>query len=250
MSRVTFLQPYDPMGYRIVVEPPTKPRKVAERKRPLGGRLPVPTKTILEEGGSTEPPGPTVWIKRKGGKLNYRKVRFEKELIYKRLAATETTPDGALAFVEKFGFLRSVGHREKVTDICKHILTMQWLLNALRDDDRYAINIWLIGTEWYRDEKGKLLSRSARPPVRRGLRYGSDEDDRPQLEDAPLTLIEALYLQCLRDASGSKDYKLCRRPGCGTWFYFGPNTGKRSTAKYCSDRCRVTDFLQRKEQSR
>ncbi len=246
MPRISFLQPKDPTGYRIVVEPPTKPRKVVERKRSLGRGCPDPGKTLLEGDGSKS----TSWIVRNGVKLVYEYVRFEKEPIYKKLAATKPTPDGALAFVQKFGFLRSVGHHERVEEICNHIRTMQWLVNALRCDEREAINLWLAGYFLYEDSKGKSRLSSARPPVRPGLQIGGDEADRPQLQEAPPTLIEALYLQCLQDATGSKDSKLCRRPDCGTWFYYGPNTGKRSTAKYCSDGCRVKHFIERKEQSK
>ncbi len=253
MPRIMFLQPKDPTGYQIVVEQPTKPQKVVERKRSLGRRWPHPGKTILEE--ETESKEPTVWIKRRGGKLVYKSVRFEKEPIYKKLAATEPTPDGALAFVQKFGFLCSVARRERVEDIYNHIQTMQWLLNALRDDERVAINLWLKGFYWVEDSGDKehplkLGKGKARAPVRRGLQIGGDEVDRPQLKEDPPTLIEALYLQCLQDETGSKDSKLCRRPGCGNWFYYGPNTGRRSRAKYCSERCRVKHFVERKEQSK
>ena len=227
MPRLTFLQPYDPKGYRIVVKQPKKPGKT------------------LAEGAGLEPSEPTTWIVcHNVGKLDYARVMFEKEPIYKKLARTKPTPEGALAFVQKYGFLLSTSSRERVEDICNHIQTMQWLLKALKDDDRLSINLWLKGFD-----PGDLKSLY-REPVRRGLKIGTDESDRKQLWDSPPTLIEALYLQCLQDETGNKHSKLCLRPGCGNDFYYGPNTGRRSTAKYCSEGCRVKHFMERKENSK
>jgi hypothetical protein len=153
--------------------------------------------------------------------------------------------------VSKFGLLRSDGRRERVADICDHIRTIRWLLDAAKGEEWDAINLWLKGFHLVANgERQRLRLSKSRVPIRREFLIGSDKNGRPRIEEAPPTLVEALYLQLLQDATGSKDAKLCRRPGCGEWFYYGPKTGRRSTGEYCSDGCRVKHFIEKKEQSK
>ena len=251
---IRFLQIHDPEGYRIDVEPAPVPkrRRPVRKWKLLGGKWeavnleePEPDKTLAEGVG---PVGPTTWIKRNSPYklIRSKPVRFEKEPIFKKLARTEQTPEGALAFVQRYGFLSNAVRRERVEDICNHIQTMQWLVSALRNDERDAINFWLAGYHLYQGGDGKRRLSKARTPVRRGLRIGEDEADRPQPQDWPPTFIEALFLQCILDGTGGKHSKLCLRPRCGNWFYYGPNTTRRSTAKYCTPGCRVKHFEMRK----
>lgn len=31
--------------------------------------------------------------------------------------------------------------------------------------------------------------------------------------------------------------RLCKRPGCGEWFWYGGGTGRRKTAIFCTPKC-------------
>jgi hypothetical protein len=66
---------------------------------------------------------------------------------------------------------------------------------------------------------------------------GYNEARQPHLEFRPRTLIGFIKAQLIQDFTTGAQYKLCKRPGCGEYFYFGPGTRKRNTAEYCSRKC-------------
>lgn len=199
----------------------------------------LPEKRGLVSVLSSVPEGP--FITRNGqaplAESDYYKVRFAKEPLYKRLAICADDDEGALDFVREFGFLgRADARREPVAMICDHIRAVRWLLDATKREDWSAVNDWL--------EKNRRL-------VDPRVVIGHDEDGRHQVRYQPVSLIGALYLQLLQDKSSGARYKRCKRPGCSTVFYYGPNTGRRETADYCGNTCRVKHFLEmQKEQAR
>lgn len=59
-----------------------------------------------------------------------------------------------------------------------------------------------------------------------------------ELEVVPTCLIGAMWLQLARAIEGDKEYRRCKRPGCGR--YFDLDTG-RSDAEFCSNACKSKD---------
>jgi len=67
--------------------------------------------------------------------------------------------------------------------------------------------------------------------------HHSPGQPQPRLFFQPRDLLGAAYLQLMQDAAQGAILRLCARPGCGEWFYYGPGTKHRETALYHSPRC-------------
>lgn len=143
------------------------------------------------------------------------------------LADTEASAQGALAFVQAFGFLRSRNAKEEpVSEVIEAIDNMRDLLN--------------LGARQRWPEIAAWLERNARDNPfggvgKLGLRFDlSGADGRPSVQFQPGSLLSALYVQALLDMSEGVELKKCRLPGCLKWFAVGVPHGRRADAEYCS----------------
>ncbi len=174
-------------------------------------------------GGKTIAQGdPGQWIFRNSDQMRCDVDVMQIPALYGRLADNEPTAEGALAFVTKYGFLTNAANREPAEGICDQIKLMRHLL-ALRDDrNQDALDKWL-------NKNSKVIRLNA--VIREG--------QCPRLFFEPERLSDAIYLQFFQDIESGANVRLCARPGCGEWFYFGPGTNppRRNTAIYCSPKC-------------
>ena len=195
-------------------------------------------KTLAEGGGSVTAAeiAASLVVRRRSARLSFRQVRFCRtgaQPLYKRLANISPTPQGALSFIEAFGLLAN-RRSESVGDVLSHRAAIRMLLAAARRDDWETIELWLI-------DNGTV--------VRSRFAIGFADDGRPEVLHQPTTLISAIYLQLLQDKAAGTQYKRCKRPGCPEYFYYGPNTGRRETAEYCTPSCRTKHFLMKRSQA-
>jgi hypothetical protein len=182
----------------------------------------------LSDYALSEPPGPS--IVRNGGKMESHDV-MQIAALYNRLADCSPDEKGALKFVSKFGFLSSKNARsERVENISKQIEVVRSLVGLRKSEDWEQLEDWMM-------EHSKAFRLN--PEF-----YAGDAGDPPKMFFAPSSLIDAIYLQFFQDISTEAKFKLCKRPGCGEWFSYGPGirdpkTGKqrRETAEYCSPGC-------------
>ena len=209
MARLSLHWPVDVGGYHI-------------KPAPTGGTSRA-AKTII---GSANP-GPS--IVRDGGKLNYDRDSMKIDGLYPRLADCPPTPQGALDFIRKYGFLN--GKRSELVEfICHEIKVVRSLLAVKKSGDWEKLYLWMID-----NPKASRLK-----PVLLG-------GDPPQLFFQPTTLLDAIYLQFFEDMSGGANLKFCKRPGCGEWFRYGPGTLHRATAQFCSPKCQKADDYQKRK---
>jgi hypothetical protein len=159
-----------------------------------------------------------VLVVRKGGPLDYRDV-MQFDALYRRLAETPQTEDGVLDFVSRYGLLRP-GSSAGVEAIQDEIRVVQQLLGFKEAHDWNSLKLWMAQN-------------------RKAIRVHPDfsADPSPTLYLSPGSLIDAIYLQFFQDVSTGANSRLCKRPGCGEWFYYGAGTPHRSTAEYCSPKC-------------
>ena len=151
-------------------------------------------------------------------------------------ADTAPTPDGALKFVKTFGFLKHK-HSEPVKFICDEIMEMRALREILDGKDWPALVRWML-------TKGKAIK------LRPVLDQWKEELAAPSLFFSPNSLIDAMYLQAVQDATNCTDYRKCDRPGCPEWVAVGPGTGKKRTKKpvfYCTPKCQSAHAYMRKK---
>jgi hypothetical protein len=163
-----------------------------------------------------------------------------KTVLFKTFATWEATPEGMVRFCDCYGHL--LGPQEGL-----RIVPVQWML-----DQQKTLSITLKLLE--SDDPAELIKRlhswaaeSTLGPRRAEctleLRRADDGSLVPVL--IPASLIQAIWLQlALHAASGAKLLS-CDR--CGKPFQVGTGTKRRSTAKYCSNACKVAAYKARQE---
>jgi hypothetical protein len=217
--RLACFWPHDLDGYRIVEEVP-KPRKPGQ---------PV---TLLER---TEP---ITWIVAVGERAPEIRDRLLVDGIWRRLADTEPSVEGALGFVTDFGFLASKRRRESAEFICQQVEVMRSVVTAIDREDWDALDLWLT-------DHGKTIR--LRPEFRQ-----KEDWPRPDLFFAPDTLLNGIYLKALQDATGGTELVKCDMPGCPEWFAVGPRTGhsrvkRASGLRFCTPKCQKAHAYLRKK---
>ena len=164
-------------------------------------------------------------VVRNGGKLDFQD-RFKVDGLWRRLADTEPTEDGVLDFMGNYGFLRSTRRGESLSFICNEIEVMRNLVVAIEREDWLALDQWL------------LNNRNA---IRLGAEFHQEKGwPRPDLFFGPRTMMDAIYLQALQDATSGTDLRKCDRPGCPEYRAVGPGTGRWRTKRpvfYCTPTC-------------
>ena len=154
--------------------------------------------------------------------------------MFLELANTPLTQSSMLGFAGKFGLLREtsteyLAHWSRTIRGLKTAVDI-WSENKAKQDLNELVQAWS-----GRDGRISLDVRLVKTLY----------PERPNLCLVPATLEDAAWLQFAQAASASQDLKKCR--WCTTWFAFGSGTGRKKSAEYCSDRCRVTAFRRRKE---
>lgn len=225
MAKLRLFWPVDIEGYRLESAKPVERRKPVERKGLLSRGWPVPAKTLLEK----DEPKFTSWIVRKGGRLDFQD-RCKGDGLWRQLADTKPTEEGAVTFVRRFGFLHTRGRRESVAFICEQIKVMRSIVDAIKREDWAALDLWLL-------DHGKAIRL-------RPVFHQQEGWLRPDLFFAPNTLLDAIYLRALQDATSGTDLRKCHRPGCPEYRAVGPGTGRWRTNRpanrpvfYCTPKC-------------
>lgn len=225
--KLTLDWPRDTEGYRIETVPAGSGVHI----------LPA----LIGSVGSAIPKGdePNDLIVPKSGKLSVRPVVVP--ALYEKLAACKANARDALYFSNEYGPL-DFFHGMGVTHFCKRVRFVRRLIAEAKHGKWEKIAERL---EDPNDEKRRssLIGFS-------GV-IGYDDVGRPQLEFRPRSLIEFIYAQLIQDYTRGAKYKLCIRPGCGEYFYYGSGTGKRNTAMYCSAKCqKAHQYMKLKEETK
>ena len=217
----TLKWPVDQEGYRI------------ER------RAPVTTGAMISRHGGYDS------IVRKGGPMSeYEPLQVPG--LWRRLAETKKTPQGALDFVGKYGFLhRKNVKAETFADIKEAIETAR-VLSVLYDK-----NDWVrVADRLNEASRDSLFSLGG--IGRLGIVFHAEQGaERPDLKFRPGSLWSAILVQYLDDMSGGAKMRKCIGPGCPEWFKFGPGTGRRETARYHSPTCQQAHaYMKRKGEAK
>ena len=207
MNIFDFEWPRDESGYEIVEVPEEVPRTGAvilttRRARTL----------ICPRGGAVRKHR---WLDHHPG-------------LFRQFADTPQTPKGVLGFANLFGLLFPDGAFEKEQDGSEEL---QYWFEHIRAFQR-AVSFkeegyWRSASDQFEVEVSKNVSV--------GL-VKTDEQQRPQLVMRPGSLVAAMWLQYGHWVS-LPNLILRRCAYCPNWFAYGPGTGRRETAIYCSPKC-------------
>ena len=226
MAKLRLMWPIDLKGY--LVEP----------IRPRSGP------TLAEGGGGDDRPGEGLYVIRNGGKLDFQD-RLKIDGLWRKLAETEPTKDGALEFVSHYGFLWGNRREESVVSISNEIKVMRSLVAAIDRHDWPILDLWLLDN---------------RKAIRLHPEFQQDEEwSNPGLFFRPGSLRDAIFLQALEDVTRGTELWKCQAPGCREYRRVGPGTGRwkpRNDAHgrrvfYCSPKCQKShQYLKRKGKSK
>jgi hypothetical protein len=150
--------------------------------------------------------------------------------LFKTFATWEATPEGMVRFCNCYGLLRAPEEQR--------IAPVQWML-----DEQKTLSITLMLLE--AGDPAELMKRLNSWAA--GCTFGLQRADDGSLATIliPGSLIQAIWLQlALHAASGAKLLS-CDR--CGKPFQVGTGTKRRSTAKYCSNACKVAAYKARQK---
>lgn len=159
-------------------------------------------------------------VRRRGGPTrNYRPMEAHPGL-WREFAKTATSPEGALAFVTKFGLLWEEEDDsqpgEPIKDICSAA--------------KYIANIASLYDAGQRDAAIKEFNQY---PVRCEFWIYETE-----LRPWPTSLAGALMIQTGEALTRNHVFRQCANPSCTTWFKVG--TGESTQRRqYCDATCRV-----------
>ncbi len=150
------------------------------------------------------------------------------------------TKDDLAAFIRRFGEPQRSGPTDKaegefVKDLAflRADLTQGLELTNAADDDAAR-------SEWASEH---LAFTTLRPVFE-----CNEVDQRPRLAFRPETLSDLMFLEVAFALDAGAKLRRCEH--CGTAFLIGHLTGRRSTAVYCSDRCRVAALRAKNSKSK
>lgn len=161
---------------------------------------------------------------------DYEVVNLEDPLSIRFVNAKSETE--LIAFVSRFGFLQifastpnsqHFNYLESVRDEIEELLAMS----------SHEAKLWV-------RHANKLLQNTALHPT---FEFSADEG-RQRIIFRPSTLEDLMFMECA--VALEVGAVLARCEHCGKAFLTGPLTGRRSHAKFCSDRCRVAAMRARK----
>jgi hypothetical protein len=216
-----WLRPAGSGGYRVTWGP-----KIANHRR---------------KGFKTRAPNAPVCGIETSGKRQfvlYRPTEFP--TLFQLFADAPATAEGMRDFFNKFGPLEYGDGRPK-EGLAHHELTIDpvlshhaWFRGAIAQYNAGNHSDLLTVLTWFNRGWGRLNA---------DLR--ANDNGKLTFILVPASLIQFLWLQFALYAAG--DVKLFRCERCGWPFIIGRGTGRRGTAMYCSNACKVRAYKLRKE---
>jgi hypothetical protein len=168
----------------------------------------------------------------------YRPADFP--ALFQRFADVPHSTEGIGEFVNRFGLLemdriprstKMIRVSTLAYSLLGHHRRLRWAISRYEAGDARAVS------QFYNKGRDPSLGQ-----VRTELRI--KPTGRVSLVFVPSNLIEFLWLQFALHIISEAKLLRCER--CGLPFPCGTGTRRRETAKFCSDRCRVASFRDRK----
>lgn len=166
--------------------------------------------------------------------------------IYEKFLDADT-PEKMVKFVDEFGLPYSLEHAgAPLGRLERHRIGLKVARKAISDEipekikwseDRYLFQFEdypLLWSHWP-FESEEITSFSSYIEL--------DESITPRFRLRPHNLMSAMWLQLALDLERKATFKKCER--CGRYFEYGAGTGRRKSAKYCKESCRVAAYYAR-----
>lgn len=156
--------------------------------------------------------------------LRYRPLE-EHSGMFREFGCNDHSPDAAIDFTHKYGFISNHGGRLAIQEWCWKSAIMG-----------RAISIWEEGQG--KNDLSELIESFIWTPFRTTdvVFHRTQDESHPALYLRPSNLLCAMWLQLALAVSSKTEFRKCLH--CPAWFSFGPGGNRRKTALYCSARCR------------
>ena len=176
-------------------------------------------------------------IRRKGGRLEKTKPFSYHPTLYKQFADLPDDPVAYCKFVNTFGPI-TYKHQDPAGR------TIDKNLNKAAEKLGESFGLLRQKTElmhhiisgWLEDPAEWMPFGENSPHMRFIAQLGRRPDGGRTLRFLPFTLFEAMLLQLCQAISSDRTIRACA--WCNGWFEIGAKS-KRSSARFCSDRCRT-----------
>ena len=143
-------------------------------------------------------------------------------VLFRQIASLDAKPTAYAKFASDFGLLRTVDGDEPIK-----------LWNAERGTFRAGLQFWDAGEMKAVSDLFNTFSLG-----NLGITLG---DGSLTLE--PANLLDAMWVQFALSFTKREQHRRCL--WCETWFAYGPGTGRRNTAIYCTPKCQNAHAYQK-----
>jgi hypothetical protein len=168
----------------------------------------------------------------RGGEVEQYWLEGTVNRVFEDIANADATPEGALRFVNKWGFLYAEDEALPVRPfIMARDRFRKWLTLAERQSYSGLITTM---PRYDADPEEPIPGGLGRYTLDVAMRPGSDL---PHVFIRPLSLVSFALIEMMQAIAKGAKVRRCAR--CSNFFTVAPDLGKRSTRTYCSDRCRV-----------
>jgi hypothetical protein len=174
----------------------------------------------------------------------------EHSALFQEFADASPTAEGMLEFIKKFGHLEAP--RTRPLDAPKTPIPWGKIQMSVGGEIERHADLRKAISFFEADDLDRLVEYYNSDPVPswirgRGIRPKLRANSRKKLQFVlePSSLYQFLWLQFAEYAT-TADVELLRCEWCKTPFLVGPGTGRRDTAKFCSNACKAAEFRSRR----
>jgi hypothetical protein len=203
-------------------------------------------------------PGTEIAAKSDNAEL-YQPTKFP--TLFQRFVDIPANGEGMRAFADRFGLLEGadrefIVERQDLDAMFEHQAAMRRVLELFDQGDSGGLLIEFHKGGWGKLRIELVLDPNGRyrplPHIAPLLIIGGQPLTRSYLQRAaprlasvlvPASLIQFMWLQLAMYAQSNATLLRCDR--CGLPFIVGTGTGRRGTAKFCSNACKVADYRER-----
>jgi hypothetical protein len=154
--------------------------------------------------------------------------------VFMDFANTPLTPEGVLAFAERWGLPSSPkGPAWLEADFYAPIRSLRTVIKLAGTGDPATIERSI-----KKNNIGVCSVLFSRLPG----------DSSPRVFMQPKNLLAFMHLEFMQTLAGSAHFRPCAH--CGFFFTIGVGTGKRKTRMYCSENCRLRQYRQSRKNTR
>ena len=180
----------------------------------------------------------------RGGEDERYRLEGTSNRVFEDLASADCTPEDALKFTNKWGFLcrHHLGNKEMILDELSGFYDQVHYFQNMLNFARLKNYKDLIQSIRHADTSAGKISGTGHFTLDVVMRPGVEL---PHVFIRPDSLLSFATIELMQTIAGAAEIRTCLH--CRKFFTLSSEANRRSTRQYCSDRCRVAMSRARKE---